>query len=246
MTEYNHLIRDYLGINNMVRHTGFHALSEDDCRIFLRQLVPFECPDMYAVLDDKIIILEHFEFDASRSTRKGMKGKAEEAGLEKRIDESVLDSEIYIESVDRVISFQNWQTNFESCFQRHYNRISDYKKRIREKTGDNEKPIMVGFWVEDQFPPYVRIHNRIKDLPYCRTVQFAEIICNSPNVDFVLFSGYLGGKPQIHYLDSAGLEQISDTLIDLQNENVTLSHINKNEVVMYGGFQIDEDDVDNT
>ena len=50
-------------------------MSEDDLSQALHQLKSFDRPDMYAILKDKIIIIEHFEFDASVCSRKGMKGK---------------------------------------------------------------------------------------------------------------------------------------------------------------------------
>ena len=79
MNEYDRLRLYFQCANSKVRNMGFHAISVDDCKLMFQRLVRFERPDLYAVLDDKIIILEHFEFDASRNTRKGMKGRAEEA-----------------------------------------------------------------------------------------------------------------------------------------------------------------------
>ena len=53
-------------------------MSEDDLSQVLHQLKSFDRPDMYAILKDKIVIIEHFEFDVSVCSRKGMKGIKEE------------------------------------------------------------------------------------------------------------------------------------------------------------------------
>jgi hypothetical protein len=55
----------------------------------------------------------------------------------------------------------------------------------------------------------------------------------------------LNGERQIVYLDKTAQEKIKDRLIDLSDENVTLSHLNGNDVVMYGGFPISREELDN-
>lgn len=91
-------------MNSQVQNRGFHALTYKDFNEMFHKLVPFERPDMYAELDDKVVILEHFEFDASRQTMKGMRGKREEALLEDRIKGSACDGTIYVDSPSYSIS----------------------------------------------------------------------------------------------------------------------------------------------
>ena len=72
MDECTHLIRDYLCKNPTAINWGYYVMSEDDLSQALHQLKSFDRPDMYAILKDKIIIIEHFEFDASVCSRKGI------------------------------------------------------------------------------------------------------------------------------------------------------------------------------
>lgn len=65
MDECTHLIRDYLCKNPTAINWGYYVMSEDDLSQALHQLKSFDRPDMYAILKDKIVIIEHFEFDAS-------------------------------------------------------------------------------------------------------------------------------------------------------------------------------------
>ena len=234
MNEHQHLINDYLCVNKTIRNAGFHAISAEQCNQLLHGLIPYERPDMYADLDDLVIILEHFEFDASRQNRKGMMGKEEENHLKRRIEQAKPDGKFYIDCARYDISLEDWQKNFESCFQSHYDRIDVYKRRITDIIGNNEKPIRIGFFVENQFSPIINIFGDIAELQYCDTVQFANVILANQNIDFLLFGGYINGKAQIKYIDRVALEIIYDNLIDLQDERVTLSHINSNEAVIYG------------
>ena len=245
MNEYDRLRLYFHCANSKVRNMGFHAISVDDCKLMFQRLVRFERPDLYAVLDDKIIILEHFEFDASRNTRKGMKGRAEEAHLEKRLQKVPMDGTMHIDTVRYEVSLQDWQDNFNRTFSSHYERIGAYKEHVVSVTGNKEMPFVVGFFIEDEHPPILNFGNHIEPLPYWHTKQFAEVVQNSPELDFILFGGYLNGERQIVYIDKTAQEKIKDRLIDLSDENVTLSHLNGNDVVMYGGFPISREELDN-
>jgi hypothetical protein len=201
----------------------------------LHALHPFEYPDMYAIVDDKAYMLEHFEFDASRCSRKGMRGKQEEARLEQRIKNNKTSREFCIDKADYEVSLKDWQQNFEKCFCSHYCKIPKYKENLRSKTEVGDREIMAGFFVETQYPPYVMIGKRVEALCYIQTKQFAEVLENSPDVDFMLFGCWCDGKRQLFYVDRESIKGVSN-LVDLNDEGVVMSHLNKNEVTMFGTF----------
>ena len=245
VNEYNRLWLYCSRANYKVGNAGFHAISAEDCNQMFQRLVQFERPDLYAVLDDKIVILEHFEFDASRNTRKGMKGRAEEAHLEKRLQKVPMDGTMHIDTARYEVSLQDWQDNFKRTFNSHYERIDAYKEHVASATGNREKTFVVGFFIEDEFPPILNFGNHVEPLPFYFTKQFAEVVQKSLKLDFVLFCGYLDGERRITYIDRGTLGKIKDRLIDLNDEDVSLSHLNGNDVVMYGGFLISSEELGN-
>ena len=245
MREYSRLKAYLAEANHVVHHEGFHAISIDDFKMMIRRLVQFERPDMYAELDDKIIILEHFEFDASRNTKKGMKGKAEEAHLERLIQNSPSDGIFRIEKAEYEISFRDWQENFENTFCAHCDRIDAYKERVAQEVKNREKPFIIGFFIEHLFSPYANIGSNLHELQYCETQQFADALLANPKVDFVLFCGYQGGKMRNTYFDRQTLNAIRNKLFDLNDKKISLSHINGNDVVAYGGIEILREDIEN-
>lgn len=244
MTEYERLRFYFVRAHNRVHNLGFHAIAEEDCDKMFQRLVPSERPDMYAELDDKIIILEHFEFDASRNTRKGMKGRAEEARLEQRLKDVPMDCSVHIDTARYEMSIQDWQTNFERTFKKHYDRIDAYKEHVTEQTSSYGKPIRVGFLIEQELSPFINIGCKLDELPYFKTRQFAEVIQNSPKLDFILFCGYLGGVTRITYRDREALHKDWNNLVDLREERVSWSHLNGNDFVMFGGFEITREDLE--
>lgn len=164
MDECTHLIRDYLCKNPTAINWGYYVMSEDDLSQVLHQLKSFDRPDMYAILKAKIIIIEHFEFDASVCSRKGMKGIKEERLLDHRISSAPIGNEFHVGKGDYPISLANWQANFDMTFDSHYNKIPAYKEAIQNK-GRNffDKPIVVGSFIENQYSPIVYNHGMSKE-----------------------------------------------------------------------------------
>ena len=115
MRELDRLI-GYLQANNLVRNNGFFSISDKELNEVLLNLIQFERPDMYAVLDDKVVLLEHFQFDASYSNKKdSMTGKQTEEHLKREREKFIPNGEIAFEKVEYKKSFEFWQTNFERC-----------------------------------------------------------------------------------------------------------------------------------
>ena len=239
MDECTHLIRDYLCKNPTAINWGYYVMSKDDLSQALHQLKSFDRPDMYAILKDKIVIIEHFEFDASVCSRKGMKGIKEERLLDHHISSAPIGNEFHVGKGDYPISLANWQANFDMTFDSHYNKIPAYKEAIRNKGRDFfDKPIVVGFFIENQYSPIVYNHGMSKEheeLYYFETVQFASKVSASPDLDFILFGSYCNGRPQIFYIDRESYKHIGEST-DLENADLHLSPLNKNEITVYGKF----------
>ena len=66
---------------------------------------------------------------------------------------------------------------------------------------------------------------------YSETKQFLDFYSGKSRVDFILFGTYHGGCPRLIYVDHS---HTIDTCkaVDLQADDVRMSRINKNEVVV--------------
>ena len=89
----------------------------------------------------------------------------------------------------------------------------------------------VGFFIEEEFPPIVEIGEKQHELHYSETKQFLDFYSGKSRVDFILFGTYHGGCPRLIYVDHS---HTIDTCkaVDLQADDVRMSRINKNEVVV--------------
>ena len=86
MTEHERLFNIYLRYSGIYyRENPQMIIPSTELWEVVSSLKPFEAPDMYAKIGNKVYILEHFSFDASKETSKGMAGQREEQKLEARI-----------------------------------------------------------------------------------------------------------------------------------------------------------------
>ena len=172
MKELSRLL-GYIYENPYIGNNGFHALSAKELSFALKNMNQFERPDLFAVTDNRIIILEHFEFDASKRSRKGLIGKREEHQLEKRRISAKTNSILSLDKATYSISLYSWANNFTHYFDRHYSKIPDYIDAVRSQVNDAiHRNIIVGFFIENQFPPYVLIDGKLSMLNFINTKQF--------------------------------------------------------------------------
>ncbi len=233
-------LNNYLRYRNTIRRydTGKPPLlSGEELRKMLSSLQQYDHPDMYAVVGNKVYILEHFEFDASRERKgKGMRGIKEENELSRRIDEVEPDGEWHIDKADYPVTLADFQRNFEYHFKYHYEQIDDYRNNLLENNYLSENnELIVGFWAENKLPPlFQNGRDFCGELYYFATKQFSELLLEYSKVDFMLFGCNCGG-PQLFYIDRFTL--CPQTIqIDLLSKEISISPINQNEVAMYGAF----------
>jgi hypothetical protein len=239
--EYFHLINDYLGFNTEILQLaseGRPTISGEELQRMLYALHPFERPDMYAIVDDKVYILEHFAFDASEEDRNGMRGIKEENKLIQRANSITPDGEIHFDRGDYSNSLTAFQQNFEKHFTAHYKKIDEYRENLMSHNLLSDKnELVVGFWAENQYPPLYQIDGRFRgELYYFYTKQFSKLLLKSRNIDYMLFGCNYDG-PKLFYVDRSTLLPDSDQ-IDLSSHEVSLSPLEKNEVTMYSSFVV--------
>ena len=232
--EQLHLINDYLCLNpSLIQYGGFGNIAFSDLERALHMMRSFDRPDMYAILENRIVILEHFQFDASRETRKGMRGKQEENRLQILMNAVPPDGEFHIEKSEYSLSLEDWVDNFETHFQKHYDKIDAYIERVKmEADISDNREVSVGFFIEDQYSPIVEYAGKIFEVKYTDTVQFLDFFSSHQKVDFILFGTHYKGTPQLFYIDHH-FAIPREAAIDLRTDKISLSKLNQNAVITF-------------
>jgi len=119
----------------------------------------FEKPDMIVQIEDKVLAIEHFEFDASSCGKKGSLDKRKLAERNRDFDKVIIESDtaeeplIVTSSVDCLYSPDYYLDNFTSVFNNHLNKIETYNKHIiNEKIVKSIDDIIMCFFIIDTTP----------------------------------------------------------------------------------------------
>lgn len=148
-------------------------------------------PDAYAVIEDDLLLLEHFQFNNTKATKKGseqhkLAAKSEQEFKKKLVKDG--DFAVLNECVER--NGKSYIENFRTQFNSHYKKIDDYKAEMQKQLKKDFKNIYMGFLIEDSSSLGSIYLN--KDKMYCldllRTKEFLDIFERASKLDFAIFS----------------------------------------------------------
>ena len=177
---------------------GIGFLSKDKAYIelvnsFFPYLQPAKKrPDAYSIQGDSVLILEHFEFDNSKTTRKGSEQNRIEAKTQRVLDSKsdFLSPAMIQERVEKTGAY--YIQNLERVFSSHASSIEDYKKEINFETGRSFNNYIVGFVIEDassfgsEYYDWGENVRTQASILYAK--EFLDLFDRTPQLDFVIFS----------------------------------------------------------
>jgi hypothetical protein len=222
------LLNNHLRVENPVL---YHACSQNKVPLnifnLLHRLNQFdgiiqsEGPDMYAKIENEVLILEHFEFDGSKVKKrcKGMTGFEEESIVEKKYQKFLNDTDNgeLLATLNYSQNSQYYIENFLNTFKEHYHKIDRYKKNLsNQNIIDNNSNIITGFFIENKYPP-VYIDKGTNPVVLLSCKQFLDIFEISESLDFVLFGGCISREFRLFYIDKHMLKDYRTNEINLSN-----------------------------
>lgn len=170
----------------------------------------FEQPDMVLLLEDKVLAIEHFEFDASSSSKKGSLDKRKLAERNREFDKLIIDSDISEEplvvtnSVDCIYSADNYIRNFMSAFEKHLLKVSDYKTHlINENIVKHADDIIMCFFIVDTTPLGCYYEeDGPKSFIAFQVVECLELISRAKEIDCLFFGYFDGRKNSLEFISN--------------------------------------------
>lgn len=147
-------------------------------------------PDAYAIQDDSILLLEHFQFDNSKTSSKGSKQNKISAETQRNFEKKFKEGcnfAVLSESVEK--RGINYVENFQTQFNKHAKKINNYKTDIEKELGRTFKKYLMGFVIEESSPLGTSYYDgkfRVVDLTFCK--EFLDLFEKTPSLDFVVFA----------------------------------------------------------
>jgi len=145
-----YLLKDGTGIT-------YSDINEEEINKMFHNMGIYERPDILSMYDNKIVAIEHFEFDSYKNTSKGSNFKIQnnriEQKMQKEINSNLKDKgEIMIhDQIENTNSLKQYYNNFRKVVLSHIDNIHEYKEHIINDFGDKKK-IEFWFFIEDVSP----------------------------------------------------------------------------------------------
>lgn len=155
MNELQRIASRYLSKDNTA--ITYSDFQQDEVNKLFQNMGNYERPDILSIYDNKIVAIEHFEFDSYKNTRKGSNFKIQDniiqQKMQKEINSKLKDKgEIMIhDQIENTSSLNQYYNNFKKILLTHIDNIPEYKSHIINDFG-NEKDIEFWFFVEDVTP----------------------------------------------------------------------------------------------
>lgn len=200
MSELEHLVNKFF-CKDMTAQV-FYELSQEKFDKVIKTLKMYERPDILSMYENKILGIEHFEFDSyNRSNKKGSDYKIKDYRIEKRLDKEIKeklqnnDTIIVHDEIDSTASLDNYYNNFEKIFKDHYQKINSYIEHIKENFDCQNKEIHICFFAEDVSPLGNYFFNKNNDkkitplLPIYSD-KMRKLLKDSPLVEYLVIGSF--------------------------------------------------------
>ncbi len=208
-------------------HLKYHG-SGVSARKFVEALEPqnmyaSDAPDFFIKTGDLVLIIEHFEFDCYKVTRKGSEHRREAARIQRKEDalQPTEEGVTLHEVIRGESSYEEYINNVTRSFNEHYSHIDLYFENLK-KAGiiTDSSTVKVLFFVEDVSPLGTVVVGQHDDATGIMMVsladsrEFLDLLSNSPRVDYVLACASYNNENEIWFIDRSELDSYYEHVMD--------------------------------
>lgn len=220
-----------------------HGMAQDKsfCE-FIYDSLPYlqydERPDAFAVIDNTLLLMEHFTFDNSQIIENAglnlrRQQKITKINLDRKLDAMSFHSYNKFQARGVVVEYENIKAssefyieNFKKQFIKHANKIEEYKKEITSKINASYNKILVGFIVEEvgSFGSFFRENHKIFYVDLINTKEFLDLFEAQKNLDFVIFAPSLeNGVKFQSFISRNSIKKVREYQYELKSRNLDSS-----------------------
>ncbi len=202
--------------------TGFTAIEFADIFQSGEKRV-MDAPDMLVRKDNIALIIEHFEFDSYRVTRKGSQNRREQSRIEGAEKERLLagGESCFSDEIHGSSSYQNYIQNVSRSFAEHYRQINTYKKNLKARGFISDSQVVrVLFFIEDTSPLGSVAADQSEGDLFVRPIslgqcqEFLSLLQDSPDVNYVLACSTVGPDKIVWFIDRNEIFEYQKNAID--------------------------------
>lgn len=218
MNELERIISKYFVKDDMA--ITYSDFNQDEVNKLFQNMRSYERPDILSIYDNKIVAIEHFEFDSYKNSRKGSNFKIQENIIENRMQKEIglklkdKGEVILHDHIENNGNLKQYYDNFKKVLLSHIDNINEYKKHIITDYG-SEKEIEFWFFAEDVTPLgsyYYRKSNLHPSLLLPFSKENIDILKQHKEIKGIIFGIYAMNKYKLvlMYNDDETLNKIEN------------------------------------
>lgn len=231
MRELDDIINKYFSIDTNVSVYSKDAFDiEIELNKLIHNMIPYEKPDILSFYDNKIVGIEHFEFDNYKNNKKGSDFKVKDNEISKKFDNYVakeLKEKKMVTLTDTIASTStlgNYYDNFQNSFLNHYNKIDNYIENIKNNYDVPNKKMEIWFFAEDVSPLgsyYMNKEGDIKLLHPFLNIEMIKLLENSPKLIGIILGTYAGNNYKVFviYNSEEAIEKLKKDVLNLTEKD---------------------------
>jgi hypothetical protein len=202
-----------------------------------------DAPDLVVVKGNVAFLIEHFEFDSFRVTRKGSASRTEQARIdrEQRLIPATPEGVVYQSKIQATSSYGDYIANVTRNFTEHYKRIATYKKNAIEKGIINEGTIVKTLFLIDDVSPIGSIafdgsgpKNQTVPVVLAQAPEFLQLLSTSSGLDYVLCCSAAGSNEYVWFVDLSELP----AYVEKQCDYASMQFLSNHPSVVIGKISI--------
>lgn len=218
MNELKNIISKYFSKDNEA--ITYSNIDETELNKMIQHMGGYERPDILSIYDNKIVAIEHFEFDSYKNTGKGSDYKIQDSIIEQKMQKKIdsdlaIEKEIYLhDEIKNNSDLKQYYSNFKKVLTSHIDNIQEYRNHIVDDFG-NDKDIELWFFAEDVSPLgsyYYRKNNINPSLLLPFSKENIDILRQHKEIKGIIFGIYAMKeyKLVIMYNDDETLDKIEN------------------------------------
>lgn len=207
------IVKEFFSTNeNKVMYYGEQKESLYSLYFLLKAINVNDNPDAYAIIDNKALIIEHFEFDSTYTNKKGSTNRKELARIHREFEEELQKTELKNgetfhkhDTINAIHSMENYINNALKGLKNHYDKIDNYKQNLLDEGIINiNTNIKTMFWIEDTTllgNAFKSKDNNTEPLIILHCDKFLEELKKCDKLDYIFCFSKYGNEKYCWFLD---------------------------------------------
>ena len=212
---------------NNVKYLG----SDSGVRMFFDfykngEIIEGDRPDMVIIKNNTAIVVEHFEFDSSKTSKKSSSNREEIARIERELQKKTKENKecIHQDAIRASFTYQNYVSNVTRNFLEHYNKIEKYRSNLIGKNIITEDYIVKNMFLIEDVTPIGSVaidinkdRNKEEPILLARCPEFLDLVASHHGVDYVMCCSYVGNNEYIWFIDCNDISSYKEWQLDYAN-----------------------------